>query len=217
MTEHTTQSGLLARWVSACRGAGGTAQPGQVEAAGVRLLHRWAQPHRRYHDTAHLIAVLDVVDDCAGTDRVRLAAWWHDAVYDPHATDNEQASADLAARELAGLGVPGAVVADVGRLVLLTVDHRPAPGDADGELLCDADLAVLARPPGRYADYAANIRAEYAHVPDEQFRAARAAVLRHLLSLPRLYHRPALATRWESRARTNLTTELRTLTDHPRG
>jgi predicted metal-dependent HD superfamily phosphohydrolase len=210
----STGSPLTDRWRAACRGAGATAGDGEVDDAGRDLLHRWAEPHRRYHDTAHLLAVLDVVDDCAGSDRARLAAWFHDAVYDPRAGGdaNERASAALATQVLPGLGVPAAVAADVARLVLLTAGHAVAPGDDDGALLCDADLAVLGRTPQRYAEYTARIRQEYAHVPDAAFRAGRAAVLRSLLALPALFHHPDLAARWEAQARTNLSAELADLT-----
>jgi len=75
-------------------------------------------------------------------------------------------------------------------------------------LLCDADLAVLARSTDGYDRYAAAIREEYAHVPEEAFRAGRAAVLRHLLDLPAVYRLPRLRDRWEEPARANLRREL---------
>jgi predicted metal-dependent HD superfamily phosphohydrolase len=202
----------LTRWSAAIRGAGGTAAPADVRAAGRELLTRWAEPHRHYHTVAHLRAVLDEVDALGGSPVVRLAAWWHDAVYDPRAPGdaNERTSADLAARTLAGLGVPAPARDEVARLVLVTADHAPGPGDRAGGLLCDADLAVLAAPPRAYDAYAEAVRREYAHLPDEAFRAGRAAVLRRLLTLPALY-RTAVADR-EARARANLSRELRHLT-----
>lgn len=185
--------------------------------AGTELLDRWREPHRRYHTVGHLTAVLDLVDRYAGhaerPDLVRLAAWCHDAVYDPRAGGdaNERASAELAGELLAGAGMPAAPVAEVRRLVLLTAGHAVAPDDPDGALLCDADLAVLAAPPARYDRYAAAVRREYAHVPDAAFRAGRAAVLRALLDLPVLYRLPPLHDRWEAAARANLTRELAAL------
>ncbi|MFI7249881.1 metal-dependent phosphohydrolase [Micromonospora chalcea] len=204
---------LTARWRDTARAAGAT-DPAAADRAGARLLAGWREPHRRYHDEAHLRAVLDVVDAYAGlardADLVRLAAWCHDAVYDPRAAGdaNERASADLGGELLAAAGVPAATVTGVRRLVLLTAGHAAGPDDPDGALLCDADLAVLAAPPERYDRYAAAIRAEYAHVPDPDFRAGRSAALRHLLALPALYRLPEPHARWESRARANLSREL---------
>ncbi|MBB5824050.1 putative metal-dependent HD superfamily phosphohydrolase [Micromonospora carbonacea subsp. aurantiaca] len=213
-------AGLVPRWRAAVRGAGAPDGPA-LARAGQELLARWREPHRRYHTVRHLAAVLDVVDayaGCAGRpDLVRLAAWCHDAVYDPRAAGdaNERASADLAEGLLTGLGVPAAAVAEVRRLVLLTAGHTVAADDRDGALLCDADLAVLAGPPEEYDRYAAAIRREYAHVPDGDFRRGRARVLRSLLSLPTLYRHPHLQTHWTPQAHANLTRELTTLTTPP--
>lgn len=180
------------------------------------LLTRWAEPQRRYHTTAHLIAVLDHIDTLAGhaadPEAVRLAAWFHDVVYRPDRSENEERSAQLAERALIEAGVPVTGTEEVARLVRLTMSHDPQPGDTNGEVLCDADLAVLAGSPGEYAAYAAAIREEYSFIPDAAFREGRAAVLRQLLGLPRLFRTPYGTARWEAIARRNLTTELKLLT-----
>ncbi|MGR6322415.1 metal-dependent phosphohydrolase [Micromonospora soli] len=208
---------LIERWRDAARAAG-AADPAGVQRAGARLLAAWREPHRRYHAVPHLRAVLDVVDAYAGSARrpelVRLAAWCHDAVYDPRAGGdaNERASADLAGELLTDAGLPAEAVTEVRRLVLLTAGHLVPAGDPDGALLCDADLAILAAPAEEYDRYAAAIRREYAHVPDPDFRTGRARVLTALLALPALYRLPEPHTRWEPPARANLTRELTTLT-----
>jgi predicted metal-dependent HD superfamily phosphohydrolase len=196
-------------WHEAVRGAGGTAHDDAITAAGADVEARWAEPHRRYHTTAHLRAVLSNVDTLAAQaddpDLVRLAAWFHDAVYDPRGADNEAASADLAVTVLTGLGVPIGNVDEVRRLVLLTAGHTATADDRNGAVLCDADLAILAAVPDAYDDYARRVRAEYAHVPDELFRVGRATVLRQLLELPALFR---VMPAWEPRARANLEREL---------
>jgi predicted metal-dependent HD superfamily phosphohydrolase len=160
--------------------------------------------------------MLDRVDELAAhaenLANVQLAAFYHDAVYDPTRGDNEQRSAKLAEDTLPALGVSGATVADIIRLVLLTATHDPADGDADGAVLCDADLAVLAGTPEQYAAYASGVRDEYAHVDEPTFRHGRAAVLKSLLSRPRLYRTEHGFRRWEAAARHNLATELALLT-----
>jgi predicted metal-dependent HD superfamily phosphohydrolase len=174
------------------------------------VVDAWSQPHRRYHDLAHLAAVLGLVGELAGAaadpDAVRLAAWYHDVVYDPEGTDNEQVSAERARAGLRGL-VTDERLAEVARLVRLTAGHDPAPDDANGAVLCDADLAVLAAPPEAYAAYASAIRLEYGHLSDEEFTAGRIAVLERLLALPTLYRTEA-AQPWTDTARANLTAEL---------
>ncbi|WP_299535433.1 hypothetical protein [uncultured Streptomyces sp.] len=207
---------LRTRWQEALDAARGGADGPDPAPYAENLLARWAEPQRRYHTTAHLTAVLDRIDVLAGhaanPARVRLAAWFHDAVYRPDRTENEERSAALAERALSEAGVPADATSEVARLVRLTVTHAPEPGDRDGEVLCDADLAILASSPKEYAEYAAQVREEYGFVPDEAFREGRSAVLRQLLELPRLFRTPHGAREWEERARHNLATELELLT-----
>ncbi|MGW3333905.1 HD domain-containing protein [Streptomyces rubiginosohelvolus] len=210
------EAGLRDRWHDTLVAARAGAEGPDPLPYAENLLARWAEPQRRYHTTAHLGAVLDRIDTLAGhaddVHAVRLAAWFHDAVYRPDRSENEERSAALAERALPEAGVPDAAVAEVARLVRLTVTHDPADGDRDGEVLCDADLAILAGSPQEYGAYAAQVREEYGFVPDEAFRAGRAAVLRQLLDLPRLFRTPYGAAEWEARARHNLATELDLLT-----
>ena len=114
---------------------------------------------------------------------VELAAWFHDGVYDGR-DGAEERSAQWALDALAGRPV----AEEVARLVRLTERHAPADDDANGCVLSDADLAILAAAPERYAEYIADVRREYAHVPDDLFRAGRAAVLGDLLAKPTLFH-----------------------------
>ena len=187
-----------------------------VEATGVALLARWAEPHRRYHDLSHLHGVLEAVEELADVaddaDAVRLAAWYHDAVYAGQA-DDEENSALLAEADLTGLGAAAALVAEVARLVRLTVEHDPAPDDRNGQVLSDADLAVLGLPAEDYRRNTANVRAEYGHVAETDFRAGRVRIIEALLSAPSLYRTERGRQLWEDAARDNMSAELRSLSD----
>ncbi|MFI1483162.1 hypothetical protein [Streptomyces sp. NPDC020747] len=210
---------LRARWVRTLRASRGTDDGPDPAPYADNLLSRWAEPQRRYHTVEHLTAVLDHIDVlearekyAADADLVRLAAWFHDAVYLPDRSENEERSARLAERALPEAGVSAAGTAEVARLVRLTVTHAPADDDPNGQVLCDADLAILAAPQAAYADYTAAVREEYSFVPPEAFREGRAAVLRQLLDLPRLFHTPYGTREWEGPARRNLESELGLLT-----
>ena len=213
---------LIERW-TALFGVDGDADApaagaGAVRAAGLDLIARYEEPHRHYHTLQHLTEVLDVVDELAAEaddlDAVRLAAWFHDAVYESgadHARDgvsNEEASARLAGLVLAELGEPAARVAEVARLVRLTQEHRAQDDDRNAAVLFDADLAILAAEPARYEQYARAVREEYREIADELFRVGRAQILEALLSAPGLYRTAAAHSRLESRARANVTAEI---------
>jgi predicted metal-dependent HD superfamily phosphohydrolase len=199
-----------ARLAAAWRELAGTTP--EAAAVGTELLDRWSEPHRRYHTLAHLWDTLTAADllreEARDPDAVRLALWFHDAVHEGRQMEDEEESAALARRLLGLMGSPPELVAEVSRLVLLTRTHRPEEGDADGAVVCDADLAVLAGTPDAYLSYAAAIRAEYGHVLDEDFRRGRVRVLRGLLSAPHLYRTRYARDRWEARARSNMLAEV---------
>jgi predicted metal-dependent HD superfamily phosphohydrolase len=192
-----------------------------LRSAADALLERWTEPQRRYHDKRHLERVLGTLRQLAAeeggetspgpVDLAALAAWYHDAVYQPTRSDNEEQSAALARRQLAQLDVSAAIVGEVSRLVLLTKSHEPAQHDRAGALLCDADLAVLATPADVYDAYSAAIRAEYSHVPERDYRAGRGAVLTTLAARPHLFHTGHGRTAWEQAARANIARELQGL------
>lgn len=193
---------LQARWDQTLPGAAGL---------GRELLDRWSEPHRRYHTLEHLLDVLEALDSLFSEDDdgdtrllVRLAAWFHDAVYDCRAGEDEEASAVLAGAALESLiEHPD----EVRRLVLITASHLPEQGDRAGELLCDADLAVLGRAPHGYRRYLTAVRQEYAHVPESDFARGRAAVVNRLLDLDPLYRTAEGRRLWAANARHNLQAE----------
>jgi len=185
---------------------------------GASLLAAWGQPHRRYHTIDHLRDVLAHVDEMAAhaldPDAVRLAAWYHDAVY-RGVPDDEEHSAQRAEKDLTTLQLAPGLVGEVARLVRLTAAHNPTPGDRNGETLCDADLAILAAPADRYAAYRAAVHDEYAYLPHDTFRSGRATVLQALLDGPAVYRTPHARQRWETQARINIRAELHQLCPPP--
>lgn len=175
------------------------------------LLAAWGSVDRGYHDLQHLKEVLDRLAELGVVDvPVLLAAWFHDAVYDG-AAEAEERSALWAEHALPPVGVAAPDVAEVARLVRLTASHRPSPGDLAGEAITDADLAILAAGPSRYAEYVAGVRQEYAHINDADFAVGRAAILTDLLAKETLFHTAYARSAWEEAARANLARELATL------
>lgn len=159
--------------------------PDQAET-GARLIARYAEPHRRYHTVEHLAAVQDRITEFATADHdlflVRLAGFYHDAIYHIPIREltNEEASARLAIRELSRAGLEQEDINQIARLVRLTATHVPGSRDPDGELLSDADLAVLAGDADAYRRYAEQISQEYCHIPRLSFVRGRFDVLRDL-------------------------------------
>jgi predicted metal-dependent HD superfamily phosphohydrolase len=177
------------------------------------LLARWAEAHRKHHTVTHLHEMLDAIGLLAEAkvefdrEAVELAAWFHDAIYEIGRDDNEDRSAELARELLASSPIRD----EVARLVLVTKTHEVLDADVNGAVLSDADLSVLGSDAFRYRAYAAAVREEYADVPDEVFKPARAQLLSSLLDGP-LFHTAAGHERWEEAARRNIAEEIAALT-----
>ena len=208
----------------------------ELKRAGVRLLEKcrvatadavpiidllataYRSPDRHYHNLDHLDEMFRVVGRLAGiTDDLRtvhLAIWFHDAVYDSRAKDNESRSADLAVKLLGGAGVPHSDLEKLVRLIEATAhlsQSQPA-ADRDTALLLDADLSILGSPPPRYREYESAIRAEYSWVPDAEYARGRTAALEQFLARPRLFQSDVMHTEYDEQARMNLRGELKRLT-----
>lgn len=176
-----------------------------ADAIGADLIGRYAEPHRAYHTGGHVAQVLATLEEANAAPGALLAAWFHDAVYDPRRSDNEARSAELARDALGRAGCSAATVDWVASAVLATAAHRA--DDPDVELLLDADLAILAAPPAGYASYRAAIRREYVHVSDARFAAGRLAFVRAMLARERIFRTRFGLERFELAARANLARE----------
>jgi len=183
-----------------------------------RLLACYAEPRRHYHTAQHLGECLTHLERVwAQAERpgeIALALWFHDAIYDVHAPDNEAQSAAWARRALQEAGAPDDVAGRVHALVMAT-RHDAPPQGGDARLLVDIDLAILGAAPERFAEYEQQIRAEYAHVPAAVFNARRRALLADFLARQPLYLTPHFHAELEAQARANLQTALARLGDFP--
>lgn len=179
---------------------------------GLAVLAAYDAPTRAYHTLAHLADVLDqlewaktrIADAAPDTfARIELALFYHDAVYDPRASDNEAQSRDLFLRHAAAFGMRDDDTAAIARLIDITAAHTQASA-LDERILCDCDLAILGAEQPAFAAYDRNIRREYAHVPAALYTLRRAAVLRRFLDQPRLFKTAAFHDRYDAQARANL-------------
>jgi len=194
----------LAGWRRSWRELG---QPAQGESLYGRLVGCWSEPHRHYHTLQHLLECLALFEQVRAMAQrpaeVELALWFHDAFYDPQRCDNEERSAEWARNCVLDAGLPRAVADRLHALVMAT-RHEVAPQDADAQLLVDVDLAILGSDAARFDESDEQIRLEYAHVPEAEFRAGRRRVLGEFLARPRLYSTEWFHARFEKQARENI-------------
>ena len=179
------------------------------EAWWLRLAAAYSEPHRHYHTLTHLEHIFGEAARWEPLDpAVEWAVWFHDYVYDPRSSTNEADSAQVAREALTELGEQAGVIDRTAALILAT---RHGAGTCDGDdarLLISLDLATLAAAPARYDEYGAQVRAEYAHVPEADFRRGRAAFMRRFLEQAAIYPDSRFAD-YEKRARGNIEREIR--------
>jgi predicted metal-dependent HD superfamily phosphohydrolase len=167
----------------------------------------YAEPGRAYHNAEHIRACLAELDSSRSLaehpDEVEAALWFHDAVYVPGGSDNEEQSAQLARTALTEAGVPQAVADRVAALIL-TTSHTALPNAPDEKLICDIDLWILGSAPTAFAEFERRIRREYAWVPEPIYRRERAAMLAGFLSRRSIYQTDPFRRKFEVPARANL-------------
>ncbi|MCE9522482.1 MAG: metal-dependent phosphohydrolase [Alphaproteobacteria bacterium] len=180
-----------------------------------RLCASYAEPQRHYHTLSHLTALFDCLelhaDEIGEPARLAFAAWYHDIVYDPRRTDNEAKSAERAMKELDDLGGDSDLRSRVVQLILATKNHLAGGRDYDDDIFLDADLAILGSTEDVYLKYVHDVRAEYAHVSDAEWKTGRRAFLKKLAVAPRIFRTGIFEGAYGDQARANIAWELTTL------
>jgi len=199
-----TPQALHANWNAAWQ-ALGVATPD--DALRLELQRRYGEPQRHYHTMQHLGECLAWFDrEQALAERpgeVALALWFHDAIYDVHAHDNEARSAEWARQALQAAGASDASAERVHALVMAT-RHDAVPEGRDAELLIDIDLSILGAERARFDEYERQVHVEYGFVPEEIRLPRRRAILQRFLDRPAIYATPRMHALLEARARENL-------------
>ncbi|MDX8478771.1 hypothetical protein RFN28_09800 [Mesorhizobium sp. VK24D] len=189
------------------------------EALKSELSALYKSEDRHYHSLAHIEAMLALAVDCRhllhDPEAVEAAIWFHDAIYDSRAKDNEAKSAALAEQELSGRTSPerlSRIVAMINATAthqLPQFDDEKAAGDA--ALFLDMDLAILGAEPSVFDTYEKAVRREYGWVEEPMWRGGRAAVLKSFLARPHIYHTAEFRRRFEAQARQNMERSLAAL------
>lgn len=189
----------------------------KAQATFTALTDAYNSPGRAYHTLEHIQAVLKWIDilrsHATDLPSLQLAAWFHDCIYDPRATDNEEQSAIYAQSVLSGLALPSQTVQAVSQMILSTKTHATEAINQDCQILLDADLAIFGAEPQHYDTYVQAIRQEYSWVPDTAYRTGRAQILQTFLQRARIYGTEPMYAALEEQARENIGRELASLTE----
>ncbi|WP_027051710.1 hypothetical protein [Mesorhizobium erdmanii] len=175
--------------------------------------------NRHYHNLAHIEAMLALAGDYRALlddpQAVEAAIWFHDAIYDSRAKDNEIRSAALAEKKLAGR-VDAERLDRISAMIVATAAHKltrfdDAAATRDASLFLDMDLSILGAAPDAFDAYERAVRCEYDWVEEPMWRAGRGAVLKDFLARPHIFHTEEFRERFEPQARLNMARSLETL------
>jgi pantetheine-phosphate adenylyltransferase len=187
--------------------------PNDSEEVLTDLLSRYGESHRAYHNLEHIISMLDEAELAGvGTLALLLAIWFHDAIYNPKAKDNEEESLRLAKVATQQLYVPIGTRELVSTLIMAT-KHDSIPSEMTAQYMVDLDLMILGKSKKEFDMYEAGIRKEYEWVPESEFRAGRAKILRSFLDRPCIYCTARFQKKYEEAARNNLKRSIKWLSN----
>ncbi len=193
------------RWENLAAVLNVTPDEGEFE----RLILAYSESHRAYHTLQHLSECLERFD-WAVTDHIfqnsalaEMALWYHDAIYQPRASDNERRSAEWAYGFLNKSGIRSEECKLVHSIIMAT-RHDQAPREPMSQLVVDIDLSILGAEPARFVEYEKQVREEYQWVPGFLYKKKRRKLLQAFLDRPRLYCTELFYRAYEHRARENL-------------
>jgi predicted metal-dependent HD superfamily phosphohydrolase len=181
-----------------------------IESLWQQVYQAYSAADRHYHGIFHLEAMLlhleRVKSHIADWDVVILALFYHDFVYHPLKSDNEEKSAVKAGESLRRLAFPEIKAQKVQEIILATKGHSDAK-DIDINSFLDADLSILGSGNLNYDRYKKAVRQEYHLVPDFVYNPGRRKVIQKFLDQPSIFKTPAFS-HLEMQARSNLLAEL---------
>jgi len=177
-----------------------------------QLYDLYTDSKRHYHNLAHIFNLLNLLDKYKTSIEqsllFELAVWYHDAIYNAKAKDNELQSA-LLVQKLFSKYLDVTSLAYVDALIMSTEGHFPRVENQDAYLFLDFDLSILAAEPSVYNLYSEAIWQEYkiAYIK-LLYKMGRKKVLKNFLAREKIYFSPVFFTNYEVKARQNIGLEL---------
>lgn len=182
-----------------------------VDSCWNEIKSNYTKAHRHYHTLSHLENLsqhlFDIKSKINNWNLILFSIYYHDIIYNPVKSNNEEQSADLAKQRMTKLGISPKEIELCKNQILATKAHSIS-NDTDTNYLLDADLSILGGDSETYNTYCKNIRKEYFIYPDFLYKRGRKKVIRYFLSMERIYKTDIFFNKYESKAKDNLKMEL---------
>ncbi|XP_067677642.1 uncharacterized protein [Haliotis asinina] len=204
------------------------------------IVNKYTEDQRHYHTLDHIADMCVFYNNwkqrLRNSSAVALAIFFHDIVYDPKSSSNEQDSiqmfrdfaheAELTGimhdpksssneqdsiqmfRDFAHEAELDAYLKDAAiQLIDATITHV-AVDNTDLKFFLDFDMAVLGRPAEGYSNYASQIQREYGHLDNATFNSKRSQVLQNFLARDHIFSTEEFTQLYEGKARSNMAKEI---------
>ncbi len=178
------------------------------------ISQNYSKKNRHYHTLEHienlLIQLVKIKDKIQDWNCILFTLFYHDIIYKAIKSDNEEKSANFAKEKMLQLSIPKILIEKCKNQILATKTHL-LNQDSDINYFNDADLTVLGQNWNSYQNYFKNVRKEYLIYPDLLYNSGRRKVLKHFLTMEKIYKTDYFSQKFESNARLNLQKELELL------
>jgi len=178
------------------------------------IVEQYSGKKKHYHTLKHLVELLQILkevkSEIADWDVILFTLFYHDVIYNALKSDNEEQSAELAGKRMQQIGASPKMILNCKTQIIATKNHLVST-DSDTNYFLDADLSILGQDWEIYSEYSKNVRKEYSFYPDMVYNAGRRKVLKHFLSMDRIYKTPHFYEKFEVQAKLNIFKELRFL------
>lgn len=180
----------------------------------VEIENNYSDKKRHYHTLEHLENLLfqlsEIKTEINNWDSILFTLFYHDIIYNPLNSDNEEKSAGLAEKRMKQINVNNETLESCKLQIISTKSHFRS-SDSDINYFLDADLSVLGQDWNTYSVYCKNVRKEYSIFPDFIYKSGRKKVLSHFLSMDRIFKTEYFYNKFESKAKENILHEIKVL------
>ncbi|NBW34503.1 MAG: hypothetical protein EBR30_05685 [Cytophagia bacterium] len=188
-----------------------TSDESLVQKCWTEIEKNYAIKKRHYHTLQHLdnllLQLTEVKNSIQSWDTILFTLYYHDVIYNPLRSDNEEKSAKLAVQRMKQLAVPSQIIELCQEQILATKSHNKSSNN-DTNYFTDADLSILGQDWDTYSQYFQAVRKEYAIYPDLIYNPGRKKVLQHFLSMQSIYKTTFFTNKFEATAKLNLQKEI---------
>ncbi len=185
-----------------------------ISSLWLEVENNYSQKSRHYHNLQHIDALINHLEPVAAKlddwELIQFSVFYHDIIYKPTKSNNEEKSAELAVKRLTQLGVSTSRIEKCKQQIIATKEHK-SNQSGDTAYLLDADLSILGAPVEQYLEYTKKIRKEYGIYPDLIYKPGRKKVVQHFLNMASIFKTKYFQDQFEKQAKKNLQQELDSL------